>query len=96
MDIAPYPCRGRDGAHDGMLRLTKVLGRVLPTRRIAADMAARLAFAKRNPNRSLSRTFLARVESFLWRKILGLQPSQVFTRVFHHIPPFAIVVVTNC
>jgi hypothetical protein len=38
-----------------MLRLMEVFGRVLARRRIAtADMAARLALAKSNPNSSLS------------------------------------------
>ena len=54
MDIAPYPGRRRDGAHHGMLRLMKMLGCVLAGGGIAtADVAARLALAKRNPNSSL-------------------------------------------
>ena len=53
MDIAPYPSRGRDSAHDGMLRLMEMFGRVLACRGIAtADMAARSALAKSNPNGS--------------------------------------------
>jgi hypothetical protein len=42
MDEAPYPSRGRDGAHHRMLRLMKISGRMLARRGIAtADVAAR-------------------------------------------------------
>jgi hypothetical protein len=55
MDIAPYPSRGRDSAHDGMSRLMEVLGRVLTRRGIAtADVAARLALAQSYPKRTLN------------------------------------------
>ena len=72
MDVAPSPSGRRDSAHDGMLRLMEVFGRVLARRGIAtADMAARLALAKSNPNSSLSKALLARTGSSLRGKILG-------------------------
>jgi hypothetical protein len=55
MDIAPYPSRGRDSTHDGMLCLMEVLGRVFARRGIAtADVAARLALAQSYPKRTLN------------------------------------------
>ena len=66
MDIAPYPSRGRDSAHDGMLRFMEVLGRVLARRGIAtADVAARLALAQSYPKRSLNQALFTRVGSSL-------------------------------
>jgi hypothetical protein len=66
MDIAPYPSRGRDSTHDGMLCLMEVLGRVLARRGIAtADVAARLTFAKSDPKRSLNQALFTRVGSSL-------------------------------
>ena len=48
MDVAPSPSGRRDSAHDGMLRLMECLVAGLPVEGIAtADMAARLALAKR-------------------------------------------------
>ena len=55
MNIAPYPSRRRDSAHDRMLRLMEMFSRVLACRGIAtANVAARLALAKSNPNGALS------------------------------------------
>ena len=72
MDIAPYPSRRWDSAHDCMLRLMKVPGRVLARRGIAtADVAARLALAKRYPKSSLDQALFTRVGSSRWRKVLG-------------------------
>jgi hypothetical protein len=71
MDIAPGPSRRRDSAHDGMLGLMEVFGRVLAGRGIAAaDVAARLTLAKSNPNGPLNETFLAGGGRSVRRKIL--------------------------
>jgi hypothetical protein len=73
MDIAPCPRCRRDSAHDGMLRLMEMFGCVPPRRGIAtANMAARLALAKRNPNGSLGEALLAAVGSLLRGKVFGL------------------------
>ena len=72
MDVAPCPSRRRDSSHDRMLCLMEVFGRMLSRRGIAtADVAARSALAKRNPNSSLSQALLTRARSSLRRKVFG-------------------------
>ena len=54
MDIAPYRCSGRNSAHDRMFGRMEMPGRVPARRRIAAaHVAARLALARRSPNKLL-------------------------------------------
>ena len=53
MDIAPCPSCRWNSAHDRMLRLMEVFGRMLALRGITtANVAARLALAKRDPRPS--------------------------------------------
>jgi hypothetical protein len=80
VDVAPRPGGRRDGAHNRMLRLMEVFGRVLARRGIAtADVAARLAFAQSNPKSSLGETLFACARSFLRREILYAQSFQMIT-----------------
>ena len=54
MDIAPDPSRGWDSAHDGMVRLMEMFGRVLARRGIATtNVTTGLALAKRDPKSPL-------------------------------------------
>jgi hypothetical protein len=64
MDIAPDPSGGRDSAHDRMLRLMEMFGRVLARRGIATtNVTAGLALAKRNPKSSFRQTLGTRIGS---------------------------------
>ena len=72
VDVAPYPGRGRDSAHDRMLSLEKVPVCMLARRGIAtANVAARLALAKSDPKSSFDQALFAGVGRFLRRKTLG-------------------------
>ena len=80
VDIAPYPSRRWDSAHDGMLCFMEVPGRVLARRGIAtANVAARLALAKSDPKSSLDQALFTRVGSSLRGKIFRGKPLQMFT-----------------
>jgi hypothetical protein len=80
MDIAPCPTRRRDSAHDRMLCLMEVFGRMLAGRGIAtANVAARLALPKRDPSSSLSQALLTRARCFLRWKVFCAESFQMFT-----------------
>ena len=84
MDIAPCPGGGRQRAHDRMVRRMEVFGCVLARRRVAtADVTAGLAFAQRDPKRSLRQTLGTAVGSRLLGKIRRGQTRQMFTRLSH-------------
>jgi len=66
MDITPYPRGRRHRAHDRVLGIMEVSGRVLARRGfVTTNVAARLALAKRNPNSSHTRM------GFAAGKVLG-------------------------
>ena len=87
MDIAPDPRRGRDSAHDGMVRLMKMFGRVLARRGIAAtNVTAGLALAQRDPKSSLRQALGKCVGCLRLGKVGCAQARQMFTRPGHIIP----------
>lgn len=86
MEIAPNPSRWRQRAHDRMLRLMEVFGRVLARRRVAtADVTARLALAQRDPKSFLRQALRTCVRSLLWGEVRWAQARKMFTRHGHII-----------